>query len=255
MRAFPHTIDAFAFMIPLRASGLLLSGSRSHRGKYPARGKKNVYEGWRRRSMKLVWNLACAVFVTAISGAVQAAEQGTDSVMVRRAIHVCGACHGEDGNSNVAIYPRLAGQQQRYIVAQLKAFRDQKRQETDPQAYMWGISALLDDATIEGLAEYYASQTPTKNKSGKASLVKKGKEIYEIGIPEKGVRACAACHGDNAEGAEVFPRLAGQHANYVFNQMQIFRTRLRPHGVVMTKMTKDLSVEEMRAVAEYVQSK
>lgn len=204
--------------------------------------------------MKHVWKLACAVFVATVSGA-HAAEQGADNVMVRRAIHVCGACHGEDGNSNVAIYPRLAGQQPRYIAAQLKAFRDQKRQETDPQAYMWGISALLDDTTIDGLAEYYASQAPAKNKPGKASLVKKGKEIFEVGIPDKGVRACAACHGENAEGAEVFPRLAGQHANYVFSQMQIFRTRLRPHGVVMTKMTKDLSVDEMRAVAEYVQSK
>jgi cytochrome c553 len=184
-----------------------------------------------------------------------AEELKADADQVRRAVHVCAACHGEGGNSSVAIFPKLAGQQVAYTVAQLSAFRNQKRAEQDAQAYMWGISALLDDALIQGLAEYFASQAPAPGKSGDARLTQKGKQIYMEGIPSKGVRACSSCHGDDAEGASVFPRLAGQHAEYVFNQLKIFGTRFRPHGIVMAGVTKNMTSSEMRAVAEYVQSK
>jgi cytochrome c553 len=183
------------------------------------------------------------------------AEPDTDNIMVRRAFHVCAACHGEGGDSKIAVYPKLAGQQPAYVVAQLKAFRDQKRFETDTQAYMWGISALLDDAAIQGLADYYAAQPPAPGKVGNAALVKQGKKIYHEGIAAKGVRPCASCHGEDAEGAAVFPRLSGQHADYVANQLKVFRTKLRPHGIVMTGQTKALSPAEIQAVAHYVQSR
>ena len=199
----------------------------------------------------LLWMAALSI----ASSQARAEELKADSDLVRRAIHVCAACHGEGGNSAVAIFPKLAGQQVAYTIAQLSAFRAQKRAEQDAQAYMWGISALLDDATIQGLAEYFASQAPAPGKPGDAKLTKKGKQIYMEGIPSKGVRACRSCHGDDAEGASVFPRLAGQHAEYVFNQLKIFGTRFRPHGIVMAGVTKNMTPAEMHAVAEYIQSK
>ena len=205
--------------------------------------------------MKRSWCLLGAMSFLLAAGAANAAEPATDNILVRRAVHVCASCHGEGGDSKVAVYPKLAGQQPNYVVAQLKAFRDQKRFETDTQAYMWGISALLDDEAIQGLADYYAVQPPAQGKGGNAVLIKQGKKIYHDGIPPKGVRACAACHGDNAEGAAVFPRLSGQHASYVYNQLKVFRTKLRPHGIVMTGQTKALSETEMQAVAQYVQSR
>ena len=184
-----------------------------------------------------------------------AQEATLDSTMVQRAIHVCAACHGEEGRSSAQVYPRLAGQMPLYITAQLRDFRAQTRSESDWQAYMWGISALLDDATISGLAAYYAEQKPAPGRAGNPKLVEAGRKIYEQGIPERGVRACASCHGDNAEGASVFPRLAGQHAEYVLRQLKIFRTRLRPHGVIMADESRNLSDIELRAVAEYAQSR
>jgi cytochrome c553 len=199
----------------------------------------------------LMWMAALAI----ASCPASAEELTADTDQVRRAAHVCAACHGEGGDSTVAIFPKLAGQQAAYTIAQLSAFRTQKRAEQDAQAYMWGISALLDDAAIQGLAEYFASQAPTPGKTGDARLTQKGKQIYMEGIPSKGVMACRSCHGDDAEGASVFPRLAGQHAAYVFKQLKIFGTRLRPHGIVMTGVTKNMTPGEMRAVAEYVQSK
>jgi cytochrome c553 len=118
---------------------------------------------------------------------------------------------------------------------------------------MWGVSALLDDATITGLADYYAAHKPARGKPGDPALVKAGKKIFEQGLPG-GVLACAGCHGTSGDGAAGFPRLAGQRADYVFDQLKVFGTRLRPHGVLMQAETKAMKPADMRAVAEYVQS-
>jgi cytochrome c553 len=173
---------------------------------------------------------------------------------VERAVHVCVACHGDSARDNSDSIPNIAGQMPLYIQAQLKDFRSQTRAETDVQAYMWGISALLDDEMIKGLSEYFAAQTPPPGRPAEVKRAAEGRKIFAEGIPDKGVRACAGCHGARAEGASVFPRLAGQKAKYVLAEMQVFATRLRPHGVLMQKEVAGLSADQMRAVAEYVQS-
>lgn len=177
-----------------------------------------------------------------------------DQETVRRAIHVCTACHGEDGRSVTRSIPSLAGQMRQYTIAQLTDFRVQTRAEPGTRAYMWGVSALLDDATIGGLADYYAARAPALGKPGNPTRVAAGRRIFVDGIPARSVRACASCHGDGGEGAAGFPRLAGQRADYVDAQLKVFRTKLRPHGVLMTTEIKSMSAAEIRAVAEYVQS-
>ena len=72
-------------------------------------------------------------------------------------VHVCSSCHGPDGRSSSPTFPRLAGQQKDYIVAQLQAFRDKTRADPHAQTYMWGMAARLSDATIDGIATYYGS--------------------------------------------------------------------------------------------------
>jgi cytochrome c553 len=183
------------------------------------------------------------------------ADDSKIETTVQRTTHVCAACHNPSQERTQAAIPTIAGQMPLYISAQLKDFRTQKRAESDTQAYMWGISALLDDAVIDGLAEYFASQTPEPGVPGDATLVSSGRKIYEQGIPERNVRACAGCHGSNAEGASVFPRLAGQNAEYIYRELKIFSTRLRPHGVLMKNEAAGLSENDMRAVAQYVQSR
>lgn len=169
-------------------------------------------------------------------------------------MHVCSACHGDSARNKNESIPNIAGQMPLYLEAQLKDFRSQARAESDIQAYMWGISALLDDNTIKGLSEYFAAQSPAPGRSGEAKRIAEGRKIFVEGIPDKGVRACAGCHGTSAEGASVFPRLAGQKSTYIVRQLQIFRTRLRPHGLLMKNEVAELSGDQMRAVAEYVQS-
>lgn len=184
------------------------------------------------------------------------AQDTAASETVRRAVHVCAACHGDNGRAADTSIPVLAGQTSQYLQQQLKDFRSQSRSEANLKAYMWGVSALLDDATIAGLADYYASLPPRPGKPGPAKLVAAGKKIYEQGLPLRGVKACADCHGDSAEGQAGFPRLAGQHAAYVASQLQVFRsTPLRPHGVLMKKELRSLTPAEMRAVAAYVESR
>jgi cytochrome c553 len=209
-----------------------------------------------------------AAFVLALACAGAAQAQGAaatskadtskaDSETVQRAVHVCDACHGENARTAAVVVPRLAGQMALYTIAQLRDFRNQTRAETDTQAYMWGVSALLDDATIEGLAEYYAQQPPASGKPARAAdkaLVEAGRRIFVDGNTARGVRACASCHGDKAEGAAGFPRLAGQRASYVQRQLQVFGTRLRPHGIIMKGEAAGMSAREMKAVAAYVQT-
>jgi cytochrome c553 len=200
------------------------------------------------------WAVAAGLATLAASAAVEAQNAPAGSNTVERAIHVCDACHGEGGNGTAPVFPRLAGQPALYLAEQLRLFRAQKRSDASPQAYMWGISALLDDATIQGLAEHYAAQAPRPGKAGDPKLMAQGRRIYEQGIPARGIAACASCHGEKGEGASVFPRLAGQHADYVVKQLHEFRTKLRPHGVVMReRVVKHMQPEEMRAVATYVQ--
>jgi cytochrome c553 len=121
---------------------------------------------------------------------------------------------------------------------------------------MWGISALLDENTIEGLAEYYEMQQSTPGKPGKPTQMEKGRRIFEEGIPNSKVRPCTKCHGDDGEGESVFPRIAGQHAEYIVKQLKEFGTKLRPHGVIMAKrVVQPMTNEEMEAVAAYLQAK
>lgn len=199
-----------------------------------------------------------ALMVAALAPAA-AQDTSTGSETVRRAIHVCNACHGDDGRAKDPGMPSLAGQMPQYLQRQLKDFRSQTRSEASNKAYMWGVSALLDDATIEGLAAYYAAQPPKAGKPAKGSsakLVRAGRKIFDDGIEARGVKACSGCHGNDAEGDAGFPRLAGQSAVYLGNQLKLFRsTPLRQHGVLMKQETKPLDDAEIRAVVAYLQSK
>lgn len=166
------------------------------------------------------------------------------------ATSVCQNCHGPQGNSLSATFPRLNGQQSDYIAAQLKNFRDHRRGDPHAQAYMWGMASQLDDATIDGLAKYYAGQTPTKPQTGGA-LAAEGKKIYMDGVEAQNVPACQACHGDHGEGNSVIPRLSGQHADYLKTQLEAFRSTLRESDV-MHANTKEMTDSQIEALVSYL---
>jgi cytochrome c553 len=85
-------------------------------------------------------------------------------------------------------------------------------------------------------------------------MVSSGEKIFNGGVSDKGVPACASCHGPKGEGAAAFPRLAGQHADYLIKQLLVFqRTNERPEGSVMKTVAHGLSADDIRAVASFAQ--
>lgn len=200
--------------------------------------------------MKKILSLAAAVLLAGSAGAVLAQSDAK-----ALATGVCAACHGPEGHSISPVFPRLAGQQSAYIVLQLDAFRGHLRADPNAQAYMWGMASQLSDATIQGLADYYAAQKPSPGTAGAPALMGEGRKIYEQGIPSKKVQACAACHGANAEGAQVFPRLAGQHVEYLIGQLEGFKTGTRINAPIMINEVREMTAEQLRAVATYAASK
>ncbi|HSY07696.1 MAG TPA: c-type cytochrome [Steroidobacteraceae bacterium] len=188
-------------------------------------------------------------------GAARAADVSSE---LARSAHqlaetTCANCHGVSGRSTSPMFPNLAAQTAPYLQAQLHAFRDQTRADPDALTYMWGMASQLSDATIEALSTYYAAQAPSRAKTGDATLIARGKQIFEEGVTSQGTPACATCHGSQALGNNIFPRLAGQHADYLIKQALVIQRDLRA-APVMHEVIKDLSPEQMRAVATYVES-
>jgi cytochrome c553 len=173
------------------------------------------------------------------------------------AIQVCASCHGPKGDSISPAFPRLAGQRKEYLDTQLKAFRDRTRGDPMAQAYMWGMTSQLSNNAIEGLAAYYASQKSPKGKTGDPKLLQAGRTIYEQGIPGASIPACTTCHGKDAEGIAAFPRLAGQHPEYLVKQLVLFKNQLRADASapVMHNISSGMSFEQMEAVAAYLMSR
>jgi len=178
-------------------------------------------------------------------------EGGTNESTVAGTVHVCSSCHGPDGRSTSPTFPRLAGQQKDYIVAQLQAFRDKTRADPHAQTYMWGMAARLSDATIDGIAAYYASQPPVTGEPSASPEVAAGKKIFTEGIPSESVPACMTCHGEHAEGNGPIPRLAGQHQAYLARQLEAFASMARANEI-MHENSKNLTPEEISEVTAYL---
>jgi cytochrome c553 len=183
--------------------------------------------------------------------------QAQDTDAAKLATQVCASCHGPRGDSISPAFPKIAGQRPEYLENQLKAFRDRTRADPMAQAYMWGMTSQLSDDSIKKLAAYYSGQKPAQGTAGNPKVLQSGKAVYETGIPSAKVRACNGCHGPNAEGNASFPRLAGQHAEYLVKQLVLFKSSLREGGnaLIMHDISTGMSFEQMESVAAYLASK
>jgi len=202
------------------------------------------------------------VFAALSSLAVPSGAQSTSSEIpadVRkageeRALNLCSTCHGPRGVSTSPEFPILAAQRRGYLESQIDAFRKKTRTERDAHDFMWGIAGNLDATIVSGVAVYYAEQPPASGRSSDPALVARGKQLFDKGVPDRGIPACMSCHGANAEGMADFPRLAGQHEKYVIKQLSYIQSLVRT-APVMHGIVKDLTPVEIQAVAAYVQSK
>lgn len=170
----------------------------------------------------------------------------------------CGACHGADGNSLVTQYPKIAGQHVKYLEKQLHDLKlgmtsGGKQGRYDP--VMSAMAMPLSDQDIADLASYYAS-LPQSEGSTPENVVEKGKALYFAGDASKGLTACSACHGPRGEGMELggFPRISGQHAEYVKAQLIKFRSSERSNDMneMMQDVTKNLTDDEIDILSQYI---
>jgi cytochrome c553 len=210
--------------------------------------------------MKLYYVLAMAMGASlgvgsAVCGAATVPDNMTavQKAALQKTIDTCGTCHGVNGRSVAPTFPNLAGQTAPYLEAQLHAFKDQSRADPDAQAYMWGMASQLSDATISELAAYFSSQPAAAGRPGSPALVAEGKHLFEEGVPAKQIPPCASCHGANAQGMNIFPRLAGQHAPYLLKQLLVIQNVLRT-APVMHGVVKDMTRLQMDAVVAYLES-
>jgi cytochrome c553 len=198
--------------------------------------------------------LAGAMTVAGAQVGTAAADLEHQKAGEEKAVNLCSTCHGPRGISTSPEFPILAAQRRGYLESQLEAFRAKTREEKIAHDFMWGIAGDLDDHMIDSVARYYASQPPAPGKAGDPALIAKGKQLFEQGVPDRSIPACATCHGADGAGIADFPRLAGQHAKYVVKQIEYIQSLVRK-APVMHGIVKDMTPAEMQAVAIYVQSK
>lgn len=190
--------------------------------------------------------LAFSVQISAFAGNIEAGQEKSAA---------CVACHGVDGNSTDPTNPKIAGQHAGYIARQLSMFHSAKRENPlmSPQA------AALTETDMADLAAYFASQ---KIRAGITDEASKdlGQKLYRGGSAS-GLPSCMGCHGPSGRGnpAALYPALAGQHANYVKDQLQRFRAGAvygdpaNAHDAIMSQVAKGLSDAEIEALSTYIE--
>lgn len=190
--------------------------------------------------------------ICALLGSATAALAAGDPTAGKAKSVTCVACHGADGNSVVAQYPKLAGQSADYLVKQLQEFKSGSR----ANPIMAGMVAPLSPQDMEDLAAYFSSQ-PVARSAADPALAPAGEAIFRGGNLISGVSACMACHGVAGAGnpAAKFPALAGQHTEYVEAQLKAFRAMERTNdaGQMMRGVAAKLTDPEIKAVASYIQ--
>ncbi len=179
------------------------------------------------------------------------AQAGDAAKAVGLAANLCASCHGEDGNSLVPAFPKLAGQQAVYLLRELKDYKSGKRSSE----VMVPIVSSLNEEDLANLAAFYASQKATPGTVGDAGLLPLGKALYLKGNAKSGIPACDGCHEEGGGGDGKFPRVAGQNVDYALDQFRLYASGKRGNGTkVMQTIAERMTPEETKAVAEYMAS-
>ncbi|MFZ9641867.1 MAG: c-type cytochrome [Candidatus Methylopumilus sp.] len=193
-----------------------------------------------------------AIILMSVSLASVAQAAGNAAAGEKIVTGVCAACHGIDGNSVISTNPKLAQQHPEYIAKQLANFKSGERKN----AVMSGMAATLSAEDMANVAAYFSAQKAKVGSAKTNTAGSLGEKIYRGGIASVGVPACASCHGAAGAGIPVqFPRLSGQHADYVVAQLKAFHDGERANDAakVMRMISAKLSDAEMAAVADYIQ--
>ena len=212
---------------------------------------------------KLFSPMAVALSVTLSSTLAPLANAGGDAAKGQALTAVCAACHGQDGNSPMAIYPKLAGLGEKYLLKQLQEIKSGVR----PVVEMTGLLTNLSDQDLADIAAYFNSKTTQLSGSKEMKvLVNSGEEVdalalgtklYRAGNKEAGIPACSGCHSPRGQGNSPagYPRLSGQHSDYVIKQLKAFRAGERTNdgeAKIMRSIAERMTDAEITAIANYI---
>jgi cytochrome c553 len=205
--------------------------------------------------MKKLWLTVVLAFGVSAHGA-NVMPEG-DAANGKAQTMMCSACHGADGNSAAPTFPKLAGQGAKYLYKQMVDNRDGAR--VIPS--MMGLLTNKSNQELADIAAYYSEQAMSGSQAD-PDLVGLGARVYRAGVADKGVAACTACHGPAGAGNAPagFPRLAGQHADYIASTLKAYRTGYDdPAGrtndgntKIMRATARGLSDVQIEAVASYI---
>lgn len=175
----------------------------------------------------------------------------------------CAACHGADGNSLSPSFPKIAGLGEKYLYKQLLDIQSKTRDIVE----MTGQLDQMSDQDLKDLAAFYASK-PTQlsgavdqelmlNSGEKVSSLALGEQVYRAGNAETNVPACSGCHSPRGLGnaPAAYPRLSGQHADYIEKQLLAFQAGTRANdgeSRTMRSVAKNMSAAEIKAVASFI---
>ena len=133
------------------------------------------------------------------------AKGGTlyDSGDTARGLPACVSCHGAAGNSTIVANPKLSGQVSNYVYKQLVDFTGPDRVNPIMTTY----AKMMTDEEKKNVAAYVAAQTAKPGAAKNKDTIDLGRKIYRGGIADKGVAACASCHGAAGAGLPIqYPR-------------------------------------------------
>jgi cytochrome c553 len=175
-----------------------------------------------------------------------------DPVSGKETSRICQGCHGKDGNSTDELIPKLAGQYDEYIIKQMRNYQAGTRSHE----IMNGMAAPLGDKDLADIAAYFADQPMMKGSGAKPN--EKGKNLFLKGNISEMVMTCVYCHGEGGKGLHsstaMYPVIGGQHKAYLLKQLIDFRedNRVNSPNVIMNKIVKSLSNEDLQSLAEYI---
>lgn len=164
-------------------------------------------------------------------------------------INTCDRCHGTASAPAVnAHVPRLGGQSRDYLLRALREYREDRRQS----GFMEPVAVAVPETRLSDLADYYAALPEPPHSPPASGDTALGRRLAETGDPQRDLPPCLACHGE-PKRSDV-PRLAGQSAQYLQQQLMLWRTGGRAqtaHGRLMARIAQRLSPEQIQAVSAY----
>jgi cytochrome c553 len=214
---------------------------------------------WAAVRLAVVWSTALGAFAFATASWAKDASKGAvPDNEVQSKLQYCKVCHGVSAQGFRGYYPipRVAGQQPTYLENQLQAFIEHRRTNN----VMFNVAHSLSPSMVAALAANFNALNPPPLGGAPRQLVATGEKIFQDGLPDQDIAACAACHGPDAVGAGLIPRLAGQLYPYVIDKLANWgkergqNPKIPDTSTIMSPVAHSLNKPQIEAVAAYVSS-